>query len=700
MKIIFRKHTEWKTRIFQSLIILIFLLHSLSPNAATIYWDGEAGDGQWNTLANWVGNILPAATDDVILDNSVFNTNYTVILPAGNSTVQVNSLTITPSGALLIQLILPTFNTANPGLSVTGTGIGLVLNNNAILKNSSGASAGSGISITGSFRINDGAHYIHNTGRGNATIVSKLSTAAGTETGIFEFDVPVASYVLSLSNRTYGSLVLSSGVNSGTVTYSGSGASALNVQGDLQINTGVNFAISMSANLIIKGNFNQSALSTFNLQTSTNNNVVHLKGNLNSEGTITESNSGLPVFELDGSSIQDINAANAIFTNNVDFRLNNVSGANLVSGLNLPYRLSISSGNLSLGNFNLSTSAINQISPPTQTMNHIVTNGSGNLKLLAVNAATLFPFGPTANSYNPVTISSGNGADYSVRVEQVINPAIALPTYAINRTWYLQSSVVTAGVGLKFQYASADANAGAAQPQPMEFLLYSGNAWSVINGNTNLAPSGADPSWTITSSSGITVNNSSTPFALGVNGGWSLPLFCDIQLSGKRMVNSVNLEWGILDCEQAESFEVLRSINGLDFAAINNLPRSVTNQYRFSDLLAPNIILFYKISIKGKNGFTKFSNVLRLGQQFDEFNILLSPNPAHDNLDITMQSRQPQTIRFFIVNQLGQPINVWSININPGITKKNIEVGKLAPGNYVLVAESANGTKQLKFFKY
>ena len=35
---------------------------------AQLKWDAEGGDGLWTTPANWVGNIVPTATDDVLLD--------------------------------------------------------------------------------------------------------------------------------------------------------------------------------------------------------------------------------------------------------------------------------------------------------------------------------------------------------------------------------------------------------------------------------------------------------------------------------------------------------------------------------------------------------------------------------------------------------------------------------------------------------
>jgi len=59
--------------------------------AAQILWDGEGGDGQWATAANWAGNIAPGATDDVLLNNSHVAGAYIVTLPSGVSAVAVKS---------------------------------------------------------------------------------------------------------------------------------------------------------------------------------------------------------------------------------------------------------------------------------------------------------------------------------------------------------------------------------------------------------------------------------------------------------------------------------------------------------------------------------------------------------------------------------------------------------------------------------
>jgi hypothetical protein len=230
--------------------------------AATLTWDG-GGDGiSWNDANNWVGNVAPTSADDVVLDNSVVPGTYTVNLPTGAVTISIHKLTITPAAGNTIALILPSGNTANPGFSVGDATAGtddIILNSGAILRNSSGATVSSnGIeantTTNGTVRINNGGRYIHNTSRSTGGIVPSLSTAAGTETGVFEYDSPgTGSVSISASGRNYGTLILTR--SAGAAIYTSSGGSALTVRGNFIINGGVTYNSSMTGAMNVGKDF-------------------------------------------------------------------------------------------------------------------------------------------------------------------------------------------------------------------------------------------------------------------------------------------------------------------------------------------------------------------------------------------------------------------------------------------------------------
>jgi hypothetical protein len=221
-----------------------------------IKWDGGGGDGFWNTPANWTGDIIPGATDDVLLDHSIFPGNYIVMLPSGANAVSVRTLSISPSATQNIEVRLPVTNTAIPAFTATGSVYGLVIGDGGIFRNSSGASVGTPVDVSDSIKIHNGGLFIHNTSRAHAGNVAVLSRSPGTEQGSFEFDVPGgAGYTVSIAGRVYGSLILSAVAAGGTKSYISTGATAVNINGQFRLKPGANYSLNFNGGFIIHGDF-------------------------------------------------------------------------------------------------------------------------------------------------------------------------------------------------------------------------------------------------------------------------------------------------------------------------------------------------------------------------------------------------------------------------------------------------------------
>lgn len=671
---------------------LLLILSFTSRSQIT--WDGEGGDGLWATATNWVGNVAPTSTDNVVLDNSVVPGSYTVNLPAGAVTVTVNTLTITPSGVNNITLILPTTNTAIPALDILSAGDALVLDNGAILKNSSGAASGVAISIADVFRINNGGHYIHNTGTGNFSIVNRLSTAAGTELGEFEYDVPTSGYGISVAGRTYGTLTIKAVENAGPTTYTGSGIAACNVNGNLNINADVTFTLDMSGNFIVDGNYNQAATSTFNLQSSTNNNTVSIAGDLIINGAITKSGTGLPTLELNGTANQNITATTGTISNNVTVNMNNSSGATLNTALALPYNLTLTAGTIDIGANNL-TVAGTITGGGTSTF--IKTSGAGVLTLGTVSTK-IFPIGNT--SYNPITISNGGGVNnFSARVETGINPGPLLPTYGINRTWNIYASAVTTNVTVAFQYAGIDANAGVPQPQAMEILLYSG-AWSIIAGNTSINPTGSDP-YVVTTTTALTINNSSVPYALGKSGGWVLPIDCIISTRAQKRNNTGIISWTVNSCSDVRSFEVQRSVGNGGYQTIGTInPGANQVDFSFTDPSLARGTNLYRIKVNRLAGSIKYSNTVALIYDSNELLITsVAPNPVHDVTTLTLSTARQGSASFKVYDVSGNLVKQWQANIAEGNNTIEMNVTSLPAGMYQVLVSTTDARTVTRFVK-
>src|SRR6185369_15007627 len=112
-------------RFIQRLLFITIVPASFQHSLAiTKTWTGLAGDGLWASAANWNGNMAPAPSDDVVLNNSVVRTDYTVTLP--NTAVAVKTILLSPLAGHMIMLVLPAGNMADPALTVTGPGYGII----------------------------------------------------------------------------------------------------------------------------------------------------------------------------------------------------------------------------------------------------------------------------------------------------------------------------------------------------------------------------------------------------------------------------------------------------------------------------------------------------------------------------------------------------------------------------------------------
>lgn len=315
--------------------------------AETKTWTGFGGDAKWSNPLNWSGITVPQATDDVWLDNSEMPVSYQVALP--DTAVIVRILHIQPSPGRSIELILPATNKITNAFTATGPGYGIELDAGAIFRNASGLSSGESLSISDSLIIHDGARYIHQTRASHANGILKiLSLAPGTEQGIFDFDVPRASYTISVSNRVYGSLELHATALGSAVNYTCSGANPLLVRGNLRIGQSVSMSINLSGsngNVQVAGDFIQEG-GQLNLAAGTGDQtILRIKGDLyqSSSAVITATTNDTPYLELNGIKKQEIAMAGLIH-NQVGFRLNNVEGAELRLPLKLPWNLSLVEG--------------------------------------------------------------------------------------------------------------------------------------------------------------------------------------------------------------------------------------------------------------------------------------------------------------------------------------------------------------------
>lgn len=327
----------------------------------------------------------------------------------------------------------------------------------------------------------------------------------------------------------------------------------------------------------------------------------------------------------------------------------------------------------------------------------MTSSSSGVLRLNTVISKT-FPVGNS--SYNPVVVSNGQNSDFYVKVEDGINPVIAFPTYGINRTWSIYASVVTPNVGIVFQYAGADANAGATQPQDMEILQYSGAAWNIISGQTNITPAGVDP-YTITANgTGLSIAGSIMQYALGIDGGWILPLDCIISCRSRKINNSGIISWDINSCAEVNSFEVQRSVNGGAYQTIGTVTPGATLDYSYTDHALVKGTNLYRVKVNRSSGAVKYSNTVAIINDTKGILITaLSPNPVNSKATLVINAARPGAVNFAIQDMMGRLVKQWQENITEGSNTITINAATLPAGIYHLAAANEDSKTVMRFVK-
>lgn len=615
-------------------------------------WIGGTA-GNWDNDSNWQPAGMPGNTDVVVLDNTFQIDSYTVILP--NSAVNIHSLIIEPSDSIRIELILPASNISSPALIANHIGDAIVIKKGGIFRNSSGLISGLSIQINGMLRITNDGSYIHNTRSSHAAdIVAKLSAASGTENGIFKFDVPGGSYQISVSNRTFGTLILSSNASGGTQTYNASGSNPVSIIGDLHIKEGVIFNLDLTKDMVIYGNYIQEA-STFNLASQSNNNTVRIKGNISQAASaiISETSGGLPVIELGGNINQQVSLPGNII-NSVALRINNPGGVTLINHLMLPFKLKLASGKLK-------TSYVSLL---TLSDTGVVEGGSyhsfvdGPMKKTG-DEDFEFPIGKQGD-YAPVKISGPAGAvtDEFMAEYFLADPKIKFgpffenpPIFRISSLeyWILERSTGTSSKKLSLPVGTYS-NATALDKLVVARWEPEGTVWkNEGNSSYNGIATGTITSNYITAFGAFTL-------ASTVETQNPLSTAALINLNVRKWRENFLLTWEINKDYSPVYFEIEKSLDGRNYTIAGTISANINeSQYHYKYLNNSNNKVYVRLKIVEKNNIFFYSKAVLLpGLDRDPPIFRISPAIVKSKALLMLGTNENETIIIIITDMNGR----------------------------------------------
>ncbi|TVT43682.1 T9SS type A sorting domain-containing protein [Hymenobacter setariae] len=666
-------------------------------------WTGAAGTTSWFDAANWENGSVPASTDDVVLDHRYVTGKYTVNL--GNSAtvppsaVTVSSLRIRPAAGDSILCVIPLTNTIStsannaPALALSRTVAGdtaLYIATKGAFINVSGAAAGDVFDPAGTsptvFLLNGGSFY-HRTVRSNTTLVENLSGAAGTETGNFFFRIPGFSTTISGSARTYGNLIFQRG---GASSYGTSGGNTFTINGNLTIESGVTFLVTINGTTVLKGNLANAG--NFQLKAAT---ATATGRRLVLQGTAPQ--------VLAGTSLGDPASATSYLGPDAQLEINNAAGVTLQTPVTLSSGLALTSGLLSTTTSNMLTML------PTAT----VTGGSASSFVNGTVARLVPSVANGTGIYTSYTFPVGKGSSYHPIVLNV-NTQTSTTTYRAEQFEGDPGQNVT-GSDLarvsKANWFTITPFSGATPTQPSGFSgtisipFASSDGVTDPTATTLVVAKRADATqpWTNIGRSGASASTltsatftSFSEFALASTSADAsanpLPVTLTSFNATRQANGTVKIDWATASEQRSAYFEIQRSLDGRLFTSGATVPANGTttqaHYYSRLDNAAPACQLYYRLRQVDTNNTATYSPVVTLAGSASTLD--LYPNPAHDQLVIALAAGR--TVQLF--DLAGYLVQTATLPASG-----QLSVSSLPAGTYLLRIVLPEQTRTLRFTK-
>jgi hypothetical protein len=336
-----------------------------------------------------------------------------------------------------------------------------------------------------------------------------------------------------------------------------------------------------------------------------------------------------------------------------------------------------------LGTYNLTMTG--SISGGSST-SHIVTNSSGQLVMNNVGAFpsfSVFPIGANTTTMNAMAIANGEGLNYGARVEVGINPVIAIPVSAVNRTWVVRPSGTPAGtVNVNFIYSTGDGNAlFNYAPATVELGFYN-SVWNVIN--TGLVQAGGPPNYQVAGTTNIFASNTDAAMVIA-NIGAILAVNNSVQLTAQKQNGQVILNWSVLNTSTIDRFVVERSADGRTYTLLATV---ASTSFDLTDGQALPGLNYYRVKMLRKDGKITCSNIAVIlnaakGTSF----ISIAPNPVvNGNFKLNVSAAQNTKMEMLITDMQGRKLRQQVVTLIAGFNQLPVNVNDLSPGIYLLYA--------------
>jgi hypothetical protein len=636
-----------------------------------IIWNGSTGNGRWSDALNWSPNILPQQTDEVLFDNITGNSNSYSVIYDLVSMQTIKSLRINPTIPNNITLNFPNTCTFSPAITINLIGDAVIIENGGIINADFGATSGDPLTFaasgtSGKLRINNGGRFIWKADQANLYLIDRLSTVAGTEKGIFEFDIQSSgSEAISVSGKTYGSLVLSA--SDGNNLYQIQGGGDAIIRGDFVINSNVTldetWGTDYSGTILVGGDFTNNA-TVWNINTTENipDNLIIFNGNVHQ--TISTNSSTM-------------NIAGTGF--NKKIQINNTSGGvSLATDIKLNESLTMTSGILNTGLFVVDLSTSGTLSEtPTNPTSYI----TGNVRATRNIGSGSQDFGGIG-----LEIQESSGANSTV-VTRVTGTPLQGNATCCSGNWSIQryfDIVPTVNYGLdasmRLFYFEHELN-GISETNLEAFKAY-------------LPFSGTSP-WTDMAGIGNSVDNNVRVIGLSGFSRWTAapkdaPLPVELTSFDVKCNSSIStLVWSTASEINNDYFDVEKSDDGFVWYSIAQITGAGNSNkvltYSFDDKQVSKSKSYYRLKQVDFDGKFEYSPIIyNTCFENNQVEVIVYPNPFEEKINISIGNWTSTSIKCEVIDMLGQVVLTLEFDNSNGSIFETINTQSLKSGLYFI----------------
>ena len=248
-------------------------------------------------------------------------------------------------------------------------------------------------------------------------------------------------------------------------------------------------------------------------------------------------------------------------------------------------------------------------------------------------------------------------------------------------------------------------------------FLFDGNGvygidWKILQGSNivrqnSVSPQSNRPSITYeTLSTGIytlviqggTCNSATSSMTFSINA--ALPIYI-ANFQAEVVKKGISLSWKVVSEKDGDGFEIMRLNNELKTGKVIGkmaLTEQRTGDYQFLDENPVTGTNYYQLKQIDKDG--SYTNSKIIAARFDQiFEVMVSPNPANQFVNIQFTSRSSGTTGIEVYNMAGIKLSTSQINLKEGNNTYQINVGKLTDGHYFVKVLNGDQSSHLRFVK-